>query len=124
MDKLNFLQEDFIELLKTLPADAKGQWGVMNGQQMVEHMSESVRIANGRFPHTLHTPASEVDKWHAFALSDKEFKPDTKNALLDETPAPIRNPNMDEAIKELQREIGLFIEYFKDDQNKTVTNPF
>ena len=32
-DKINFLKNDLVFLLKHLAPDAKGSWGAMNGQQ-------------------------------------------------------------------------------------------
>ncbi|HNP99832.1 MAG TPA: hypothetical protein PKK99_12305, partial [Bacteroidia bacterium] len=58
-DKLRFLQVTFIEKLKQLDAKSERQWGVMNVQQMIEHMSDSVRIANGKDPQVLLTPAEK-----------------------------------------------------------------
>ena len=47
-EKLNWLSKDFIELLASLSPEMKGRWGVMNAHQMVEHMSYSLRQANGK----------------------------------------------------------------------------
>ena len=84
MNKLNFLKNEFPELLTNLKPDAKGAWGVMNGQQMIEHMAESISYATGNNNQLLHTPVEQVVKYKEFAMGDKEFKPNTKNALLSE----------------------------------------
>ena len=123
MDKLNFLKTDFIKLLSTLKSNDKGSWGLLNGQQMVEHISDSVRIANGKDKMKLHTPEGQVEAFRKFAMSDKEFKPNTKNALLPEIPPPVRNANMQEAIVELENEITDFISYFEINKEATITNP-
>ena len=39
IDKLNFVASGFLPLLNNLDAGAKGKWGKMNGQQMVEHLT-------------------------------------------------------------------------------------
>ena len=124
MDKLNFLKTDFIQLLSTLKSNDKGNWGLLNGQQMVEHMSDSVRIANGKDKMQLHTPAGQVEAFRKFAMSDKEFKPNTKNVLLPENPPPVRNANMQEAILEFENEMNAFISYFEINKDATITNPF
>ena len=59
MDKLTFLKTEFPKLLRTLSSEAKGEWGVLNGQQMVEHMADSISYATGNNNQTLHT-ASEL----------------------------------------------------------------
>lgn len=124
MSKLHFLQHEFPKLVATLSPEAKGAWGVLNAQQMVEHMADSVRIATGNDNQQLHTPAEQVEKFKAFAMSDKEFKPNTKNALMSETPVPVRLSSMEHAVKEYQNEIDAFIAYFSNKPTQTLMNPF
>jgi hypothetical protein len=124
MDKLNFLRNEFPQLLNKLEPNAKGAWGVMNGQQMVEHMAESISFATGKNDQKLFTPAEQVSKYKEFAMSDKEFKPNTKNALMSETPVPATKANMNEAIAELELQINAFVAHFENNKNSTLTNSF
>ncbi|MCE3280031.1 MAG: hypothetical protein K0S44_2222 [Bacteroidetes bacterium] len=124
MDKLEFLKSEFPKLLRTLSPEVKGAWGVMNGQQMVEHMAESISFATGKNNQSLHTPAEHVGKYKEFAMSDKEFKPNTKNALMAEEPLPVQKKNMQEAIADLEKEINNFISYFENNKGATLTNSF
>lgn len=124
MDKLNFLKNEFPKLLQNLKADAKGSWGVMNGQQMVEHMAESISYATGKNNKNLHTAVEQLEKFKSFAMSDKEFRPNTKNALMGEVQEPIQKQNMAEAIQELEKQITSFINYFETNKDATITNPF
>jgi hypothetical protein len=124
MDKLNFLQNEFPQLLKKLSPDTKGAWGVMNAQQMVEHMAESISFATGKNNQSLHTPEEHVEKYKEFALSDKEFKPNTKNVLMSEVPPPTTKANMQEAIAEVEKQTKAFIEYFQNNKESTLTNSF
>ena len=113
-NKLNFLITDFPSILKKLKGDEKPQWGVMNAQQMIEHMSDSVRIANGKDPQKLHVPVEQVPAMKSFMMSDKEFRPNTKNALMSEIPAPTRNNNIKRAIDELEKELADFVDFYQD----------
>jgi hypothetical protein len=124
MDKLNFLKNEFPNLLKKLNPEAKGLWGVMNGQQMVEHMAESISYATGKNNQVLYTPVEHVHKYKEFAMSDKEFKPNTKNALMSETAPAIQKRDIQEAISEVEKEIGDFIKYFENNKGATLTNSF
>ena len=85
MDKLIFLKTELPKLLHTLNPDAKGNWGVMNGQQMVEHFAESVSFATGKNNQNLYTPPEHLPKYKEFVMSERHFKPNTKNALLADT---------------------------------------
>jgi hypothetical protein len=124
MDKAKFLKEEYIPLLKKLKGKEKGNWGVLSAQGMVEHMTDSIAEGSERIKRTLHTPGHLVQRYKDFAMSDKEFKPETKNALMSETPSPLRHKNIDDAINELQKEIADFFEYHKNNSGKIITNPF
>lgn len=124
MNKEKFFKEEYIPLLKKLKGDERGQWGVLSAQGMVEHMSESIAIASMRIVQALHTPSHLVEKMKGFALSDKEFRPNTKNALMSDDAAPLRHNNMHEAVAELEMEIKEFLEFYKHKPEQKVTNPF
>lgn len=122
--KERFFKEEYIPLLRKLKGDEKGNWGVLSPQGMIEHMSESIAIASMRIVHALHTPSELVEKMKSFALSDKEFRPGTKNALMSDEPAPLRNKDIEEALKELEMEITEFIAFYEHKPDQKVTNPF
>jgi len=124
MDKLNFLKSEFPKMVATLNPESKGKWGVLNAQQMVEHMADSVSIATGKNNQKLHTPAEQVAAYKSFAMSEKEFKPNTKNALMSEVPAPVVKPTMAAAIKTYEETLADFINYFNQHEGATLTNPF
>lgn len=120
----HFFKEEYIPLLNQLSDNEVGLWGVLSPQGMVEHMTDSIGIAYGRIQYTLQTPEAMLPKVRAFALSDSQFKENTKNSLMSEMPAPLRNHSMTEAITELEKEINLFIDYYKKNSGVTHLNPF
>ena len=122
--KINFLEIEFIEFLKTLESNAKGKWGVMNAQQMVEHMSYSLRDANGKSLKRIVTPLEHLPKYKEFAMSDKPFKENTKNIELPETAIPVKHSSMQNAIDEMKAEWIDFKKAFEGNPTKTITNPF
>ena len=123
-EKVNFLSQEFVSALKKLKGDEKGNWGVLSPQGMIEHMTDSIDIASEKVKHPIQTPAEFLEKSKAFAMSDKEFKPGTKNSLMSETPARLRNKTLEDAIHELENSIQNFINHFREDPMKTVENPF
>ena len=124
MSKLNFLKNEFPKLVKNLNPEAKGSWGVLNGQQMVEHMADSIREATGKEKLTILTPADKLDKAKEFAMSDKEFKPGTKNIKMSETPHQMRTTGIEQAIKEYEKELEGFVNYFETNKGATLPNSF
>lgn len=123
-EKLNWLSKDFIELLASLSPEMKGRWGVMNAHQMVEHMSYSLRQANGKENKKLLTSSENLEKMRAFMLSDRPFKENTKNIELPEIPTPAIKSSMQESIEELKAEIIDLIEYHKSNPGIRLMNPF
>ena len=124
MTNLDFLQTTFVNAIEKLDPSTAPQWGKMNVRQMVEHMSDSVRIANGKDPHHLVTPSENVAAFRQFALSDKSFRPNTKNALMSEEPAPVRLPTYADAIAEWKSELAELVKHFENQPEKKVMNPF
>lgn len=123
-EKEKFIRTGFVELLETLRPHAKGIWGVMNAQEMVEHMSYAFRMANGKDSYELVTPAENVERMQAFVKSDREFKPNTKNVLLPEVAVPAQKASMQASIEELKTEIADFFAYFKKNPEGVLMNPF
>lgn len=119
-----FIKTDFVGLLNTLSGAKKGTWGVMNAQEMVEHMSYAFRMANGKDKYELVTPIENVERMQAFVMSEREFKPNTKNVLLPEVAVAAQKASMEESISELQSEINDFFAYFESKPNAILMNPF
>ena len=123
--KLNFIQHQFVLLLKDLPASAEGKWGKMNAQQMVEHVTGFFKVSSNRINFPLVSPSEHLPKLKAFLLSDKEFRENTKapTSVIGEEPMPVRTNNMEEAIEALQQSIDEFVVYFEGDDYKTTLHP-
>ncbi|MEI9954953.1 MAG: DUF1569 domain-containing protein [Ferruginibacter sp.] len=123
--KLAFIEHKFVPLASNLFADAKGKWGKMNAQQMVEHLTGFFKVSSGKLHFQLVTPEEHLPKFKEFLRSDKEFRENTKAPLeiIGEEALPLRNSNMNEAIGALQKSIDEFIAYFKDDVSKTTSHP-
>lgn len=123
--KLSFIKYGFVESVKNLPATSVGNWGKMNGQQMVEHVSAIFNFSSGKLHIPLVTPEEQLPKYKEFLLSDKEFRENTKapESVVGEAPLPLEYKNMDEAIDALQKNITAFLDYFKENENKTTLHP-
>ncbi|MBI3718261.1 MAG: DUF1569 domain-containing protein [Sphingobacteriales bacterium] len=121
--KLKFLQEDFIPLIKHLAPDAKGKWGKMDGQQMVEHVTDFFKLSTEKLKFPLVTPADMLPKFKAFLLSEKEFRENTKAPILPDEPFPHRNKVMHTAVAELENEVNDFFTLFNDNPEKIAQHP-
>ncbi|MFC4262946.1 DUF1569 domain-containing protein [Ferruginibacter yonginensis] len=124
-EHLHFLTEALHTHLQTLEATTKPQWGVMNAQEMIEHLNDFFQMSINNQPASLLTPTEDLPKYHAFLMSDKMFRENTKApaALLGDTPIPIRHNNISEAVQTLLHSIQQFIAYFNTNQQQRTIHP-
>ena len=123
-EKLQFLKHRLVILLRQVPSDTHPLWGKMTLQQMVEHFSDSVRIAAGKTAYTnIVTPEEHLDKMRSFLVSEKPFRENTLNPLMPEVPAPVRNRSAEEALSELKAELADFFDVFERNPIKATRNP-
>ncbi|MFM2135031.1 MAG: hypothetical protein RL021_431 [Bacteroidota bacterium] len=124
-DPLGFISVTFFEKLKTVPADTAPLWGKMSVQQMVEHLSDSVRYANGKDVQTeIVTPVERLQAVRDFLYSEKDFRPNTKNSKMGEEPVPVRHPDLETAVGELADDVAAYAARFSTDPSHTERNPF
>ena len=118
-----FLKEDFIPLFDKLKGDEKGKWGVMNAQQMVEHLADAVKSANGKLVLPVLSDGERLQKLRIFLISEESFKENIKNPLIGEG-IPLRKPDLASAIYILKKEVAYFFEIFENHPGLKTVNPF
>lgn len=122
--KAYFLRNEYITALQSIEPNTNPIWGKMNLQQMVEHMSDSFRQANGRDVYTtIVTPEENIPKMQAFLMSEKPFRENTPNPMMPDTPNAHKNNSIGEALTELKGEIDHFFKVFETSPDKKITNP-
>jgi hypothetical protein len=122
--KIDFLKNDYVPALEALDAGTQGLWGKMNVQQMIEHMSEYISIASGRLPMQIVTPEEHLPRMQAFLATEKQFRENTPNALMADTPPPVKHATITDAVTELKGEIDHFFEAYGSEPGKVLANPF
>ncbi|MFL5786707.1 MAG: DinB family protein, partial [Flavisolibacter sp.] len=119
-----FLKHEYISELKNIPSQTKPNWGKMTFQQMLEHMSDFLRIASGKTVYTdVITPEERLPRMREFIMSDKPFRENTLNPMLSEIPAPVINESVEIALDELQEELNYFFDVFEKNNLKVTRNP-
>lgn len=124
MDKAAFLKTDFVPLLTGLSPVQQGKWGKMNAQQMVEHLGEYLRIANGKHKVQPVNSPEITQKSYTFMMSDRPFRENTPNQLLPDVPPDVKHASMKEALAELQMEIDDFFKVYEQNPGLRITSPF
>jgi hypothetical protein len=122
-DKLNFINKEFPALLKKLTPDTPRRWGLMSPQQMVEHLTDYIRVASGKNPAGVVTSEEHLPAFRRFLESEKQFRPETKNPLNTGAPNPVRMKNLDGAIAEYHAEMKNFYTAFENEPGKTTAHP-
>ena len=122
--KADFLRSEFTKKLSALDGSTPPKWGKMSVQQMIEHMSDYVRIANGRTPMTTITAEENIPKMQAFLESEKPMRENTPNPLLPDVPPAARHATKEAAIAELQGELDHFFAVHEQEAGRATPNPF
>ncbi|HSU28291.1 MAG TPA: hypothetical protein VLJ68_07915 [Chitinophagaceae bacterium] len=126
IEKENFLRTKLITCLQRLDPATPARWGKMNVQQMIEHYSrEAVRNANGRLKvETIVTAPENLGKMREFMMSEKPFRENTVNPLMEKEPPALYFNTVQAAIGALQQELNYFFEVYEAQPNMVIRNPF
>jgi len=122
--KADFLKTQYTKVLTQLDADTPRKWGKMNVQQMIEHMSDYVRIASGKTHMDIVTEADRLPRMQGFLASEKQFPENTPNVLMPDTPIPVKHATKQDAVNELQNELDYFFSVYEQQPGKITANPF
>lgn len=123
-EKIHFLKEEYVPILRGLDAKQPAQWGKMDAQQMVEHMRDVCKVASGRIvlPRTTSDPET-LAGLHAFLLSDQPFAKGIKAAALRDEPRPHKYNGMEEAIRKMKEELDVVFEVYAADPQLVLGHP-
>lgn len=114
--------EDLLPLLNKLQEDVQPSWGTLTPQGMVEHLTDTLKIASGEIKQKLLIPEEKVESMQRFLETDKEM---VKNIEVPFAPKDrtLRNENISDAIDEFVEQWIAFEEHFED-QNTTELHAF
>jgi hydroxymethylglutaryl-CoA reductase len=122
---VDFLDEILVrEKLATLTSSAKPIFGLMNAQQMIEHLSAITKIANGNWNVDAFVSDEKMARRKPFLDTENELEIGFKPTLLAEEPNPLQFNSMQEAIDDLISQLQLFVKVFEENPSKTVVHPF
>lgn len=112
-----------LSCLSKLTATTKPLWGSMSAQRMVEHLTDTLRIATGKNPQELAVLEDKLPGMVRFLISDKEMAPNI--AVTFATPEmKERNEELELAIDEFVDEWLAFEELFAENPDHKAVHPF
>ncbi len=124
MNYHEFLYEQFPELVDALNADTQPLWGLMNAQQMIEHLAGILSCSNGRFEAK---PSADAERMaHRKMRYFEKDVPMPRNFRVDfvpETPRPVRYPDMETAKNHLLQQLERFDDYYVEHPDMTAMHP-
>lgn len=125
IEKLKFLTEESLQVINNLTEENKPVWGVMQTQEMIEHIADFYNVSAEKIKVKLYTPEEQLPLYKAFLLSDKLFRENTKAPveLIGEKPAPLKFSNLAEAKENLGNAVKDFVAYFKNNEAAKTLHP-
>jgi oxepin-CoA hydrolase/3-oxo-5,6-dehydrosuberyl-CoA semialdehyde dehydrogenase len=113
-EKLNFLQHQYISIIRNADPTITAKWGKMNFQQMLEHVTDFFQVSTQKQHYPFVSPPEHLPKLKEFLMSDKQFRENTKAPanIIGEEPHPLHYTTVKEAIDELEKEVNDFFSYF------------
>lgn len=123
--KLNFLRNNLFQLLQKAGADSKPAWGVMNIQEMLEHLADFFDVSSGKLYFDLAVPQEHLPKYREFLFSEKPFRENTKApaSVLGEKPMPLRCHSLSDAVEKLRAAVEGFVRYFETNPDAQTLHP-
>ncbi|MGB0934150.1 MAG: DUF1569 domain-containing protein [Lishizhenia sp.] len=121
-----FIENDLgviLSKLDTLTANKQPNWGTMTAQRMVEHLTDTLRIAVGENIQSLALPEEKLPGMLRFLESDKEMMKNVEVAFAKKD-TPLRNEALDLAIDEYTDAYLNFIEFYEKFPEKTNLHPY
>ncbi len=107
--------ETVLSHLNKLTADKKPAWGKMSAQRMVEHLTDTLRIATGENPQELLIPEDKVERMVAFLYTDKPMAQNMEVPFAKDG-TPLRHEELELAIDE-------FVDVYLEFQELFAQNP-
>jgi hypothetical protein len=115
--------ENILKTLDKLKVDKKPLWGSMSAQRMVEHLTDTIRIANGKNPQSLAIPEEKIEKMQGFLETDKPMARNIEVPFAGKN-IPLRNDELETAIDEFAEEWLDFEFVFESTENHLALHPF
>ncbi|MCF8408236.1 MAG: DUF1569 domain-containing protein [Crocinitomicaceae bacterium] len=123
---MNFIEptlETILVNLENLTPETEALWGSMSAQRMVEHLSDSLKMAVGQIVFPLEVPEDRIPRMKEFLLSDKVMAKNSEVPFAKKD-QELRCADLELAIDELAENWVEFEEYFSEDEQRSTLHPY
>lgn len=124
-EKLDFLKNQYILLIKSIEPATTPKWGKMNFQQMAEHVAAFFKVSTHKLKFDLVSLPEHMPKLKEFLMSDKQFRENTKapESIIGEEPFPVHYASVEEAVAKLEKEVNHFFHFYETNPAATAVHP-
>lgn len=123
---MNFVEpnlENILPYFEKLSSDSKALWGSMSAQRMVEHLTDTLKIATGENPQKMEVPEDKIPRMQAFLESDKPMAQNIEVPFATQE-MKLRHEELELAIDEFVDTWLHFEELFEQNPRRTEPHPF
>lgn len=122
--KIVFLKEEVVPLLHKLRPLQKGNWGKMDAQQMVEHLEDVCKVANGKIAlQLINTDPKGLAAARDFLATELPFQENTRVPVMPEEPRPHKYTTLQEGIEKVAKELDLVLEVYTANPSLQLMHP-
>lgn len=115
--------ESILSYLNKLTPDTKPSWGSMSAQRMVEHLTDTYRIATGENPQKLVMEEEKLPRMLAFLESDKPMAQNIAVGFA-QSETPLRHEELELAVDEFIDTVLHFEELYENNPEMREIHPY
>lgn len=123
---MQFIQTDLetvLTHLNKLDTSTKPLWGKMNAQQMVEHLTDSLKMATGQFKCKLEISEEKIEPMQGFLASDKPLPRDFKASFAPEH-VSLRNEELELSVDEFVENWLNYTKFYEEHPTQKILHPY
>lgn len=113
----------FARKLDGLTPDTKPLWGKMAAQHMVEHLTDTLRIAIGEVEIPVYTPENQLAEMRRFLMSDRAIPRGVVSPAVGTDLPKLKYDNFEDALSEFWKYVFAFEKYYKENPEASHINP-
>ncbi|MBT8382471.1 MAG: DUF1569 domain-containing protein [Ignavibacteria bacterium] len=114
--------DDFLKNIETLKKDDKPIWGKMTAHHMVEHLILAMKMSNGKLNLLCFNPPEKIPALKRFLMSSRPLPKLFENPALGKGLPALEYLSLDEAKKELNKEITNYHSFFNNNSEAKTVN--
>ena len=114
---------ELIALIEKLEETTKPEWGTMTPQRMIEHLVNVFKVSNGKVEVECFSEERKIPVLKKFLMSSRPMPKDYKSPAKKLEPSSYRFESLEEAKKELEKEVEEFYRFFEENPDASPINP-